>query len=68
MDEDEKIIFYNKNKACIHPLIKSYPITKPLWRKLFWTTARDSNAYKKGCVEILEFYFPELIEELLKTS
>tara|TARA_Y100001970_G_C13885712_1_gene676110 strand:+ start:561 stop:773 length:213 start_codon:yes stop_codon:yes gene_type:complete len=66
MTDDEKVSFYNTNRNCIHPLIKSFPATKPLWRKLFWTTARDSDKYKIGCVDILESYFPEFLRELLK--
>tara|TARA_Y100001968_G_C18865362_1_gene484596 strand:- start:223 stop:438 length:216 start_codon:yes stop_codon:yes gene_type:complete len=66
MTIEEKIIFYDKNKSCIHPVIKSDLITKPLWRKLYWTTARDSEAYKLGCLEILKNNFPELFKELIR--
>ncbi len=66
MTDRDKVIFYNKYQPSIHPLIKSNPDTKPKWRKLFWTTGRDSNQYKVGCVEILKEYFPYLFTELNK--
>tara|TARA_B100000700_G_C14345258_1_gene534631 strand:+ start:93 stop:266 length:174 start_codon:yes stop_codon:yes gene_type:complete len=52
----------------IHPKIKSDYRTKPLWRKLFWTTARDSDEYKIGCITIFIDYFPGLYKKLNKES
>ena len=66
MENFYKIEFYNKNKQIIHPLIKSDPITKPLWRKLFWTTGRNSDEYKSGCVDIFIKYFPSKFFKLQK--
>ena len=68
MTNEEKIILYDLNRLCIHPVVKSDLRTKPLWRKLFWTTARDSREYKIGCIEILETYFPQLFQELIRQS
>ena len=67
MNEKEKSDFYSFNKHCIQPVIKSDPISKPLWRRLFWSTARDSLEYKCGCVDILMEHFPYLFNELLKS-
>ena len=64
MNQSEKIIFYNKFKDVIHPTIKTHQETKPLWRRLYWTTGRDSDEYKSGCVEILKNKFPILFKEL----
>ena len=64
MTETEKVDFYNHHKPSIHPVIKSEPNTKPLWRRLFWTTAKNSDEYKSGCVDILKDHFPELFSEL----
>ena len=67
MNAKEKSDFYNLHRQCIHPVIKSDPATKPMWRKLFWTTGKNSVEYKCGCVDILMANFPYLFNELLKT-
>ena len=64
MNQSEKVLYYNKYKETIHPNIKSGECTKPLWRKLFWTTGRDSDEYKSGCVDIFQEYFNELFHDL----
>lgn len=66
MQEKEKSNFYDFHKRCIHPVIKSDPETKPLWRRLYWSTGRNSIEYKCGCVDILESNFPYLFDELVK--
>ena len=68
MTEAEKIDFYNRHEVEIHPAIKTKPETKPLWRRLFWTTARDSDEYKAGCVEIFEANFPDLFLKLINSN
>jgi len=60
MEKQEKIVFYNQHKFIIQPSIKNQAQTQPLWRKLFWTTARESDQYKIGCVDIFKIHFPEL--------
>ena len=62
----EKIRFYNQHKEIIHPLIKAHENTKPLWRRLFWTTGRDSKEYKSGCYDIFKMNFPETFHSLKK--
>ena len=64
MNVSEKVDFYDQNKSSIHPIIKSADETKPLWRRLFWTTGRDSDEYKAGCVDILRTHFPNIFDEL----
>ena len=64
MQEKEKIVFYDRYKLIIHPSIKTQSHTKPLWRKLFWTTAKNSDQYKIGCVDIFTIHFPELYQTL----
>ena len=59
MEESEKVILYNMYKQIIHAKIKSDEATKPLWRRLYWTTAKDSNKYKAGCFDIYIYHFPE---------
>ena len=59
MTHQEMVDFYDKNKECIHLKIKSDLLTKPLWRRLFWTTGRDSEEYKAGCVEIYQQHFQD---------
>tara|TARA_B100000029_G_scaffold162894_1_gene158969 strand:- start:5459 stop:5668 length:210 start_codon:yes stop_codon:yes gene_type:complete len=59
MVEEDKVQFYDLHKNRIYPMIKKESETKSLWRKLFWTTARQSNKYKAGCVDIFEIYFYE---------
>ena len=54
MTESLKVNFYNMNKLIIHPTIKTDAKTKALWRKLFWTTGKDSDKYKAGCVDIFK--------------
>ena len=66
MNKKLKSNFYDLNKQCIHPVIKSHPSTKPLWRKLYWSTAKNSCEYKCGCVDILQSNFPYLFNELIK--
>ena len=68
MNEFNKVEFYNKNKLIIHPLIKADDTTKPLWRRLFWTTGRDSKEYKSGCVDIFIEYFPSIFNEVKNTN
>ena len=46
MSGTEKVDFYDQHKPIIHEAIKTESQTKPLWRKLYWTTAKDSYAYK----------------------
>ncbi len=65
--DDEKVNFYDQNKEVIHPKIKTWEITKPLWRKLFWTAGRNSNKYKIGCVNIFKTHFPFLYRKLVDT-
>ncbi len=64
MTESEKVNFYNLYKSTIHPKIKSQDHTKPLWRRLYWTTVKDSNIYKIGCVDIFITHFPNLYKKL----
>ena len=64
MTESEKVAYYNLHKITIHQTIKTEPQTKPLWRRLFWTTPKDSNKYKSGCVDIFITNFPCLHTEL----
>ena len=64
MTETEKVEFYNLNKLMIHQKIKTAPETKPLWRRLFWTTGKDSNIYKSGCVDIYIAHFPKSYKRL----
>ncbi len=68
MKKEQAVIFYDIQRDTIHPLIKSHATTKPLWRKLFWTTARNSDEYKSGCVEIFKLHFPELFKKLPMTD
>ena len=49
MTDDEKINLYDRYRNSIHSSIKTDPRTKPMWRKLYWTSAKDSNRYKIGC-------------------
>ena len=67
MNEKEKENFYDFHSSCIHPVIKSEPATKPLWRRLFWSTGKNSIEYKCGCIDILEKHFPFLFNELKRT-
>ena len=67
MSEIEKVDFYDLHKLIIHPAIKTGPETKPLWRKIFWTTPKDSEQYKAGCVDIFEAHFPDLFMKLIQT-
>ncbi len=64
MNLTEKVHLYNKNAKSIHQKIKSDPQTKPLWRRLFWTTGRNSDEYKAGSLEIYQEYFPDLFKSL----
>ncbi len=64
MNEQEKMNFYDFHIRCIHPVIKSQPNTKPLWRRLYWSTAKNSIEYKCGCIDILKEHFPYLFKEL----
>ncbi len=64
MTETEKVDFYNRYQQTIRPKLRHGLETKPLWRRLYWTTGRDSNEYKAGCVEMLEAHFPELFINL----
>ena len=64
MAEEEKVNFYNLHKSMIHPKIKSDLRTKPLWRRTFWSTAKDSDIYKASCVDIFINHFPELYKKL----
>ena len=66
MNESRKVEFYDKYRYLIHPRIKSDQFTKPLWRKLFWTTAKNSNQYKSGCVDIFKDNFTDIYSQLLK--
>ena len=65
MRPSQKIEFYNRHRLTIHPAIKTDPKTKPLWRRLFWTTAKDSDLYKAGCVDIFKTSFPDLFTSLI---
>ena len=64
MTEEEKLAFYNRNELVILSTLKTRSNTKSLWRKLFWTTARDSDEYKVGCLEIFKNHFSKLFIEL----
>jgi len=64
----EKLDIYIQHKSFIHTTIKNSQITKPLWRKLFWSTGRDSDEYKTGCVDIYLTYFPELYTSKQSTN
>ena len=68
MNHSEKVDFYNQHKLTIHPAIKTATDTKPQWRRLFWTTARDSDKYKAGCVDIFSAKFPELFDSLINRN
>jgi len=52
MNFSEKVVFYNENRDSIDPKIKTSEKTKPLWRRLYWTTGKNSDEYKAGCVDI----------------
>ncbi len=65
MNENEKVDFYDLNQQSIHLTIKSNVKTKPLWRRLYWTTGKDSDEYKAGCVDILKAYFPDSFQNLI---
>ncbi len=64
MKSSLEIDFYNQHRKSIHPLLKSDPQTKSLWRKLYWTTPKASKEYKVGCVEIIKAHFPKIFIEL----
>ncbi len=64
MNDGEKLDFYTTHRDCIHPVIKSHPETKPLWRRLYWTTGKNSIEYVSGCLDILKSHFPYLFQEL----
>ncbi len=64
MTDSEKVILYDLYRKIIHPLIKSNESTKPLWRRLYWTTGKNSQEYKSGCIDIFKEYFPELFNNL----
>ena len=64
MTESEKVNFYNLYKSTIHPKIKSQDHTKPLWRRLYWTTVKDSNVYKVGSVDMFMTHFPSSYKKL----
>lgn len=64
IDLTEKARLYNLNREIIHTKIKTNFLTKPLWRKLFWTTPRDSDEYKAGCMDIFKMHFPDLYDHL----
>ena len=68
MTQEQKINFYNRHQLTIQPAIKIDPETKPLWRRLFWTTARDSDQYKTGCVDIFKASFPDLFSNLINRN
>ena len=59
MTDFEKITLYNHQKVNIDRTLKSQSITKSLWRKLFWSTAKNSDIYKVGCIDIYKDHFPE---------
>ncbi len=65
MTEADKVYLYDKQKQIIHPLIKADARTKPLWRKLFWTTGKDSDEYKAGCIDIFKDNFPSKYQDLI---
>ena len=64
----EKLDIYSQYKSFIHSTIKDNSLTKSLWRKLFWTTGRDSDEYKTGCVDIYLTHFQQLHAEMLNTN
>ena len=68
MTESEKIVFFDLHRLGIHEAIKTHYQPKSLWRKLFWTTQRDSNQYKAGCVDIFKAHFQELYRTLQANS
>ena len=68
MPSDENIVFYDKHQPIIHNLIKSDPATKPIWRKLYWTTGKGSDQYKSGSVNIFRDNFPALYLRLKISS
>ena len=60
MEGEEKVSFYDRHKLKILKTLKTESHTKALWRKLFWTTAKNSDQFKVGCVEILKVHFPNV--------
>ncbi len=68
MTQADKVNFYNQHKLTIHPEIKTQSATKSLWRRLFWSTARDSDIYKAGCVDIFVGNFPEQFSNLINRN
>ena len=66
MTEEQKVMLYDRHRMTIHTNIKTKEETKPLWRKLYWTTGKNSDEYKCGCVDIFQEYFPIIFKTLLK--
>ena len=68
MCTQEKIDFHDQNEALIKLILKSKDETKSLWRKLYWTTAKNSKEYKVGCVNIFKDYFPSEYLDLKRNA
>ena len=66
MDVNEKVAFYERKRLIIHTIIKTDETTKPLWRKLFWSTGRNSKEYKAGCVDIFKEHFKNLFDYCMR--
>ena len=66
MEDIQKVKFYDEYKSIINPKIKSAEATKPMWRRLFWTTPRNSDKYKQVCIDIFSTHFPDLFKKIEK--
>ena len=68
MTDQEKIHLYDRYRSSIHFSIKTDPKTKPIWRKLYWTTGKDSDQYKIGCIDIYSENWPELFCSVVENN
>ncbi len=68
MTGSEKVNFFNLNKDMIDQQIKTKHETKAFWRKLFWTTARDSDKYQAGYIKNAQIYFPNIFSNLINKN
>ena len=66
MTEDQKVMLYDLHKVTIHTSIKTNQETKPLWRRLYWTTGKNSDQYKCGCIDLFQTYFPTAYKTLIQ--
>ncbi len=64
----DKIDLYEMYRSSIYFSIKNHPRTRSMWRKLFWTTVKNSNEYKVGCIDIYSENWPELFRAVVKNK